>query len=458
MSARPHFRLFGIPVRVEPFFWIVAVLFGLSYEKIPLILTWVLVVFVSVLVHELGHALALKAFARPSAIVLHGFGGVTISPRDVSSRGRSVIVSLAGSLTAIVVLGIPARALRDSDWAREDLVDWVLGGGEGFSLWWLLYMAAFVNIWWSIINLLPVRPLDGGNVATELFGLPAARRVSLVAAAGLALFAFANGEDYAGFFAIMLGAFNFMEIRGESGAGRGPVEAFHVDAPDPGDAPAGKRRSRARSHADLRAVPPLAPARQPGTDRATAESRAWTALREGRPEAALSALEPFARDDGLDPYLRASVALASGRGEMADQLFERAYTAQPDGPPNLVVAGLLADAGRAVAVAHRLVARGTAGTDAAGSLQTHLHYASRFPEAAEVGELIFAASPRSPAQTAFEIACSWSRAGKAAAAVHWVEAAIDAGFTSGRLLDGEPDLESARLEPSWPLVRARLAS
>ena len=86
MSARPHFRILGIPVRVEPFFWIIAVLFGLQYDSIPLILTWVFVVFVSILVHELGHALMLKAFDQRSAIVLHGFGGVTISPRNLGSR------------------------------------------------------------------------------------------------------------------------------------------------------------------------------------------------------------------------------------------------------------------------------------------------------------------------------------------------------------------------------------
>ena len=142
---------------------------------------------------------------------------------------------------------------------------------------------------------------------------------------------------------------------------------------------------------------------------------------------------------------------------MADELFERAYTTQPGGPPNLVVAGLLADAGRAVPVARRLVAKGSAGADAAGSLQTHLHYAGHYAAAAEVGELIYAAAPRSPAQTAFEVACSWSRAGSADAALRWVDIAIEQGFTAGKLLDGEPDLEAARLEPEWPVVRARLA-
>ena len=102
-------------------------------------------------------------------------------------------------------------------------------------------------------------------------------------------------------------------------------------------------------------------------------------------------------------------------------------------------------------VAHRLVAKGSAGADAAGSLQTHLHYAGHYAAAAEVGELIYAATPRSPAQTAFEVACSWSRAGTTDAAVRWVDIAIEQGFTAGKLLDGEPDLEAAAASsPSGP--------
>ena len=71
-------------------------------------LIWVACSFVSILVHELGHGFALKVFGQPSVIVLHGFGGVTISQRRASlARARSIIVSLAGSLTALVLLWLP---------------------------------------------------------------------------------------------------------------------------------------------------------------------------------------------------------------------------------------------------------------------------------------------------------------------------------------------------------------
>ncbi|HEY1119867.1 MAG TPA: hypothetical protein VGE43_19285, partial [Acidimicrobiales bacterium] len=67
MNAKAHFHVLGIPVRIEPFFWIASVLLAYDLGDARLIIMWVAVVLVSVLVHELGHAVALKAFGQPSA-------------------------------------------------------------------------------------------------------------------------------------------------------------------------------------------------------------------------------------------------------------------------------------------------------------------------------------------------------------------------------------------------------
>jgi hypothetical protein len=118
--ARAHFRIFGVPVRVEPFFVIVAALFGIGIEPLWVVFVFVVVVFVSVLVHELGHALTYRALGQRSAIVLHGFGGFTVPAgggRRVLSKGKSVLVSVSGALTQLLVLGIPARIALESDWA-----------------------------------------------------------------------------------------------------------------------------------------------------------------------------------------------------------------------------------------------------------------------------------------------------------------------------------------------------
>lgn len=204
--GRSHFRIAGIPIRVEPVFFVLSALLGLSYaeESVSLVFVWMGVTFVSILVHELGHGLALKAFGHPSTIVLHGLGGVTISNRRLD-RARSVAVSLAGSITALVVLWLPAQALDHSDWWYEQDL-WLRGA---------VYFTAFANLWWSVANLLPIRPLDGGNVVTELFGAPAARRVSVVVAAVGGFFAIRNDQTFAGVFALFLAYASFQEIQAE---------------------------------------------------------------------------------------------------------------------------------------------------------------------------------------------------------------------------------------------------
>jgi membrane-associated protease RseP (regulator of RpoE activity) len=157
-------------------------------------------------VHELGHGLVLKAFGHPSSIVLHGFGGVTISRRRLS-RSRSVMVSLAGWIVALAVLWIPAELLEGSDWYWDQEL-WLRGA---------VTFTAFANLWWSVANLLPIRPLDGGNVVAELFGLPIARRVSVVVAAAAGVWALTHDQQYAGIFALYLAFLSYQEIKREAG-------------------------------------------------------------------------------------------------------------------------------------------------------------------------------------------------------------------------------------------------
>jgi Zn-dependent protease len=456
--VKPHFRLFGIPIRVEPFFVVVAALFGINIEPLWMVFAWVVIVFVSVLVHELGHALTYRALGQRSAIVLHGFGGFTVPTgggRRALSKPKSVFVSISGALAQLLVLGIPAWLLWKSDWWFEQLIQW---DGSGFNWAPIVYYTQFVSIWWAVFNLLPIRPLDGGHVAETLFGFETACKLSIAASIVAGFLAFR--ENFIGFIGLLFFGYfafiNFQDLRNGMSTG-----AFDVDAPEGGGAGGRKtrtRRTRRRGSPDLQVVRPTdgVPDLSPRLSTAEAETRAWNALRSGDGGRAASIMRQAG--GGGNAFLRASVALLTGPVEMADDLFEAAYRAEPGGPPNLVPATLLADRGRAVPVAAGLVASGATGIEAASGLQTHLHYAERFQAAAEVGEQVYAAGPRSPAQTAFEVACSWARAGSADEALRWIEAAVDAGFRAPGVLDGEPDLATVRALPGWPAVRARLSA
>lgn len=179
-----RFSIAGIQVRVHPLFWLVALLLGSAGGPL-LIPIWILVIFVSILIHELGHALAFRRHGQNSQIVLHFAGGLTI-PEPVSwgsgvanvalSSNQQIFVSLAGPgagllFAALVIMGVLVAG-------GSVITTWLLGiiplpltavipfGGRLTSL--MVTMLLWVNVFWGVINLMPVYPLDGGQVARNL--------------------------------------------------------------------------------------------------------------------------------------------------------------------------------------------------------------------------------------------------------------------------------------------------
>jgi Zn-dependent protease len=217
-----HFRLFGIPVRVHPFFWVVTLILGLSGRgKVPPLeaVTWVGVVFVSILVHELGHAFFQRRYGGNPWITLYGFGGLA-SCRDCDrSPRRQIIILLAGPLAGFLLAGAIIIGLRAAGHGVEVTVasilfrwdeagpqlkllpSFVLYGADferfpSSALNIAIGQAMFVNVLWGFVNLLPIYPLDGGQIARELFTLGNPRRgvvMSLQLSIGAAVLVAAYG-------------------------------------------------------------------------------------------------------------------------------------------------------------------------------------------------------------------------------------------------------------------------
>src|SRR5258708_21488286 len=102
-----RFSLFGIPVRVHPFFWIASLLMGRGLHDRKLMLIWMACIFVSILVHELGHALTAQYFGWPPHIVLHAFGGyASYQPTWGHSTSRSILVSFAGPWAGFLLYAV----------------------------------------------------------------------------------------------------------------------------------------------------------------------------------------------------------------------------------------------------------------------------------------------------------------------------------------------------------------
>lgn len=470
MATRPHLRIGSIPVHVEwPFFLIAALLGASGIRSWPgnafvYIAVWVAIVFVSVLVHELGHAIAYRVFGQRPSITLTSFWGLTHGQRELPT-GKSVIVSLSGALFAMVVLGIPAMAMRDQVYQSTHSIAWYQ----------VVYYIGFVNFWWSLANLLPLLPLDGGNIAKSLFGLKNARITSIVTGAIVALWLFVIGYGYAGFFIAMLALMNLGEAMSEGfiGGGRGLSmsggmgynDRYDRDddrhhSPRPSQAQRRndkKKKKQARKRAadlGLQSVPEVPTERPPSLEGVRLDQAIWDALRSNDPARA-QALEAQSGGRMLDTFLIAAIAAASGRAENAVDQFQRAFAASPT-PPNLVVPKVIAAAGIAETLAARLLDDPTISVDATAELQNQLHYAGAFPAAARVGELLVADGRRNVAQSAFEVACSWSRAGDIEAGTMWLTRAVDAGFHAARVIASEDDLAPVRAQPGYKDVLARL--
>ena len=201
-------RVAGTPVLLEWTFLVWSAVIGFAFGDLTLAVAWVLIVTVSILVHELGHAAALRSWGVPSRIVLHVMGGVTTHEAKLPTRWSRIAVSLAGPAAGMVLLGLPA-VLIDSAWPAPTPWDDVL------------YLVVWVNLGWALVNLLPVLPLDGGHVAHELLdagtrgrGELPARWLSVVTAAAAGAWALTNGFVFGAVFAGFFVLDNIQAIRG----------------------------------------------------------------------------------------------------------------------------------------------------------------------------------------------------------------------------------------------------
>lgn len=160
MIARP----FGVPVDVTPAWFLVAGLItygfaetvdravpGLGSWRYAVSLTFALLLYGSVLVHELSHTVvALRAGLHVRRISLHVLGGVSEMERPAATPGREAGIALAGPLVSLLVAALA--------FAVGELLD---PGTVGRLLARALMLS---NLLVGAFNLLPGLPLDGGRV------------------------------------------------------------------------------------------------------------------------------------------------------------------------------------------------------------------------------------------------------------------------------------------------------
>jgi Zn-dependent protease len=252
-----QFSVFGFPVRVHPAFFILPVLFSQSFiQSFDMnsgvgILVISAVFFLAVLIHELGHTLAFRYFGVDSHIVLYWMGGLAIPGGGMGSWGRGertrslkpneqIIVSLAGpvaglllALVFVLILFLITGALS-LRWfgpfplPQYDTADTILADSKPLHLF--IFASIVINVVLNLFNLLPVFPLDGGQIARQLFvktdpwgGLRKSVMLSMGVAVFIAVYSMSRNDHFLAIFFGFMAWSNFQMLsHGGGGGGRRP--------------------------------------------------------------------------------------------------------------------------------------------------------------------------------------------------------------------------------------------
>lgn len=195
-----RFSIFGIPVEIQPFFWVITALLGgaitaRSPNEIFAVILFILAALISILIHELGHAITgLKLGGGRASILLTSFGGLAYNQGGRFNRQQRFWMIFAGPGAGFAFL-LVLIAVLSLAFGTADVLNFtsliLFGTRPEFQSYELLAFLKekefvlillkhllWINFWWGVINLLPVMPLDGGQI-TDLFVRPQ-RRVFLI--------------------------------------------------------------------------------------------------------------------------------------------------------------------------------------------------------------------------------------------------------------------------------------
>jgi Zn-dependent protease/CBS domain-containing protein len=158
-------RPFGIPVYISPYWFLIAGVFVLVYAndlrhdasmphgdaRFVVAAAFVVLLYLSVLVHELSHSVVARAYGLPvRRILLYPLGGFSEIEREPPTPGREFVVSAAGPALSLALAAIGYGLLRVVSAGT-------ITGGLVSALMW-------ANVVVGIFNLLPGLPLDGGRM------------------------------------------------------------------------------------------------------------------------------------------------------------------------------------------------------------------------------------------------------------------------------------------------------
>lgn len=205
-----HFRFLNIPVYIHPTFWVFILLFTRIYEH-PNLESLILggVVTFSLLVHEYGHALTAAYFGAAPTINLEAFGGNAQYNGYGITHKQKFIITFNGPLLESSLIALSYFFLKSGVFAHS------------YYMQYFLQATMQLNIYWCLLNLIPIAPLDGGQMLRYLLerrfgekGHRASLVIGLTAVAVIAPYLFLHNQFFFGVLLLVFGFQNFQMLRG----------------------------------------------------------------------------------------------------------------------------------------------------------------------------------------------------------------------------------------------------
>ena len=187
---------------------------GHNAEQIMWAVIFILSIFVTVFLHELGHALAAKKYnIKTKDITILPIGGLARLERIPEKPKEELIVAIAGPAVNIALALITGLFITLPE-IKELTIQ--LSGGVNQSNFFLNFF--IVNIWLALFNLIPAFPMDGGRVLRAILSMKVERHIATKIAARIGQL-LAVGFIFLGFynnpFLIFIGLFIILGAQGE---------------------------------------------------------------------------------------------------------------------------------------------------------------------------------------------------------------------------------------------------
>lgn len=463
-GKKPLFHVGPVPVRVELSFWIMTLVLGFNGGTPVQLAIWAAVVFVSVLLHELGHAFAYVARGAQAEVVLYSGGGLTWGRRERTFKVvEEIFISVAGPAVGMLAGGLVWLAAHHAGAAPR-----------GALLGYAVDTIVFVNVAWGIFNLLPVLPMDGGRVMESLFcalnpeyGRLWARYASLLLSVVIGLAAWFLPSPVQGQIYPLLLLFFFAmqalqtiplvdprrraQLQAQVAARQPPPPAESPDViealgrlhkllgEDEGE------RARAVAHQVL------ASAQGAGARDQALRALAWISIGAGKPDEALGYLgKTSPRFD--DPLSWGTAIAASGDAAGALPHLTQAFQRSPDAQTTATYARCLVAVGRVEEA--RALAHDATPLEVTRALGEALFRSRDFEGSALLSRRLFERAGQ--ALDVYNLACAEARLGQLEPALAHLRTAVDKGFHNRAHLEQDPDLAALRARPEWSAIVGQL--